>query len=67
MDRGNHAWPNRNVAVADVADLRFHLLGFSARSFDSVDERLSNLALCFHEHSKAGPGIDQLKIQSTRS
>jgi len=34
-DRGNHAWPNRDAVVADTVDLRFHSLGFSARSLDS--------------------------------
>jgi hypothetical protein len=33
-ERGNHTWPNRNVAVAGAANLRFYLLESFAWLFD---------------------------------
>lgn len=53
-DRGNHVWPNRGVVVANTADLRFHSLGFFARSLDSKSwtSEVIQLSLAFSRTSK---------------
>ena len=54
-DRGNHTWPNRGTAVVDAADLRFHSLGFFARSLNSGSRTSEVIQLSF-AFSRASEG-----------